>query len=460
MIDWTDTTARFGYNNIPSARRPKVVCACDKCGKKAIITIRIKSRVIDNQMPWICHSCVKKNESSNISARMKKQWQDADYKKERQEGTKKLLEDEGFRKKHKDSLTKTKSQPTILTQRASASARALWRNDDYRAKTLAAIAASKEKLRAVRDSESYKTAVAKSFAEHRPHSSIQLLLYNILDSLGVQYEREGIATRVGYYSFDCLIYANDKKLLVECQGDYWHELSRVQSRDKAKFTYISSYFPEYEILYIWEHEFYCKDKVIDKIKSRLGISTLNVEFSFSDVKIVCDYPNHDVRNFLDSYHYINRGRNGMNFCAIHKGEMIACAVFNRPLRQTTAQQFRLANEDVFELARFCIHPSYQKKNFASWLISKMLKLVKCKIIVAYSDSTVGHRGTIYKASNFKLHHVVPADYWYVDKSGHVMHKKTLYDRATRMGLKEAAFAEKYGYIKKYGGEKLCFVKYL
>ena len=120
MIDWTDTVARFGYDNIPSARRPKVVCACDKCGKKAIITIRVKSRVIDNQMPWICPSCVKKNESSDISARMKKQWQNIDYKKERQEGTKKLLEDEGFRKKHKEASKvgmQKVDMSTILRQR-------------------------------------------------------------------------------------------------------------------------------------------------------------------------------------------------------------------------------------------------------------------------------------------------------------------------------------------------------
>ena len=82
------------------------------------------------------------------------------------------------------------------------------------------------------------------------------------------------------------------------------------------------------------------------------------------------------------------------------------------------------------------------------------------MVIAYADTTVGYDGGIYKASNFKLHHIVPSDYWYVDTSGYVMHKRTLYGRAKSLKMTEAEFAEKYNYIKKYGGEKLCFIRYL
>jgi len=66
-------------------------------------------------------------------------------------------------------------------------------------------------------------------------------------------------------------------------------------------------------------------------------------------------------------------------------------------------------------------------------------------------------GTAYKASNFKLHHQTEPDYWYVDGDGYVMHKKTLYNRATKLRMTENAFAEQYGYVKKFGGPKLCYV---
>jgi len=82
---------------------------------------------------------------------------------------------------------------------------------------------------------------------------------------------------------------------------------------------------------------------------------------------------------------------------------------------------------VRELSRLCIHPSYHRKNFASWLISRAIKSIDADLIIAYADTTVGHSGTVYKAANFKFHHEVPPDYWYVDQDGYVMHKKTLYE---------------------------------
>jgi hypothetical protein len=462
MIDWQATSDKYGYDILPGCRRPKVICSCDNCGKLAIITIRVKNEVVDNQMPWLCPSCVKKKESAAISARMKQQWENEEYRADRVASTAELLRDPIFKEKHKVSLKRNTHSfsNSPLTQKASESVKALWRDSDYKLKTLSAIAASKDKLRDVKASERYKIAIAKSFAQHRPHSSIQLILYDILDTLNINYEREGPGTRIGYYSFDCLITYGEHKILIECQGDYWHELARVVSRDRAKFTYISEYFPEYEMLYIWEHEFYCKDKVADKLKSRLGINTQDVDFDFSEISLRLNPPTNDVRLFLDSYHYIGKGRGGFCISAEYDGKMIACAVFSSPLRQNTAGQFGLVDGEVRELSRLCIHPSYQKKNFASWFIAKCLKKLSCKIVVAYSDTTVGHVGTIYKASNFQLHHRVAASYWYIDVSGHVMHKKTLYNRALKMGLKENEFADKYGYIKKYGGEKLCFVRYL
>lgn len=55
---------------------------------------------------------------------------------------------------------------------------------------------------------------------------------------------------------------------------------------------------------------------------------------------------------------------------------------------------------------------------------------------------------------------MPADYWYLSIDGWVMHKKTLYDHAIKMGMKEADFASQHGYNKVFGKEKLRFVKEL
>ena len=47
--------------------------------------------------------------------------------------------------------------------------------------------------------------------------------------------------------------------------------------------------------------------------------------------------------------------------------------------------------------------------------------------------------------------------WYVDEDGYVMHKKTLYQRAVKMKMKEREFAEEHKYRKVWGGKKLRFV---
>ena len=118
-----------------------------------------------------------------------------------------------------------------------------------------------------------------------------------------------------------------------------------------------------------------------------------------------------------------------------------------------------------EVSRFCIHPIYQKKNFASWLLAKSLKLIqqfnpKLKAVIAYSDKTVGHSGTIYKASGFRQDRVVPPDYWYVDQEGWVIHKRTLYGRAVKMSQTENVYAAQQNYRRIYGSEKLRFVHFL
>ena len=344
----------------------------------------------------------------------------------------------------------------------SATVQALWCNKVYRDRVMAAHSSpeARKKMsissRAAWQNLLYRDRQAIIRASQLVHtSSIQTMLYQYLDGLGVEYYKEGEQTRIGFYVFDCVIPNGAKKLLIECQGDYWHTLPKHERNDNSKFTYINRYFPEHEIMYVWEHEFYCKDRVLDRLKLKLNISIETKLFEFTD--LVIDQAKFcDVKEFLDLYHYLGKDRGGKAIGAYHNGELIACIVFSPPLRQNTANQFGLVSGEVRELSRLCIHPSYHKKNFASWFIKRALKLINYRLVVAYADSTVGHTGTVYKASNFELHHTVPADYWYVDTEGYVMHKRTLYGKAIKMSITESEFASKFGYIKKYGGGKLCY----
>lgn len=410
-----------------SHKKPKrVEVICKYCGKKYFLNRRYANRRGDRP----CQSCA-----------MYMKWNNEDYRKYLSNvvsiNNKKLWEDNEYR----DNVTKSNSDTwSNRLEYLSERAKKLWSDPEYKERVLAGMAKPDSKR---------KLALSIARQSCSQERTLQNQLYSYLDSLGVNYYREGTETTIGYYTFDCLI-PGDKSLLIECQGDYWHSLPDRQRIDRSKFTYIDRYFPEYEIMYIWEHEFYAKDRVLDRLKLKLGIDIDRVDFKFSDVDIrECDPKN--LKSFLDAYHYIGKGRGGKTYGAYLGDVLIGCCVFSPPVRQNLWY-------DV-ELSRFCIHPSYHKKNFASWLISKSIKKANLnKLLVAYADSTIGHIGTIYKASGFVYNSKIPPDYWYVDQDGYVMHKKTLYRHARSLRLTEREFAEKNGYIRKYGGPKYCYVR--
>jgi hypothetical protein len=334
----------------------------------------------------------------------------------------------------------------------SARARSQWNDPVYRARGVAqGVACWKDPLfvakqRAARSTEQFKARMAEINASQPRISSLQTMLYDLLDSLNVEYFREGPDTKIGPWNFDCAVRYKGGLLFIECQGEYWHSFPPSQARDKAKFSYIEKYFPQHEVMYLFEHEFHQKDRVLDRLKLKLGIEVSTEEFSPKDV-VVGAAETAEVQAFLTSYHYIGKGRGGNSFGAFYNNKLIGVCVFSPPLR---------GNSKFIELSRLCIHPSFHKKNFASWFVSRCLRKIT-QDVIAFADTTVGHKGTVYKAANFKLSHEVPADYWYVDSSGWVMHKLTLYKRAVKMAMKEREYAEKHGFNKVWGGKKLAYV---
>ncbi len=305
--------------------------------------------------------------------------------------------------------------------------------------------------------DQYKEKLTKTLAENRNPTNIELSLYNILESLGVIFFKESANTCFGHWSFDCLVPKQGnmyKNLLIECQGDYWHELAKKQVRDRQKFTFIEKYFPDYEIIYVWEHEFAIPLRVADRLRIKLCKNIEHEKFNFADC-VIRECTKAEIKEFLDAYHYIGGRRSGICVGCYLNGKLIAAAMFSKPVRQNID-----FNQPYRELSRLCIHPSYHKKNFASWFLSKTWRYVDCNLVISYADTTMGHTGAVYKASGFQFLYEVRQDYWYVDDGNRVVNKKTVYDRASKYSMKESEYVEKYNLIRKWGGKKLCFAKYL
>lgn len=450
MIDYQETHKRFGYHK-PKFRKP-VVVICDKCGISTKINYR--ERLRDSNGAYKCPSCV-----------ARERWEDEEYKQktlqsqrtatavtERSEKSKARWIDDNYRNKISRAM-REKWQDQEYAATIAESCKVKWLDSEYRNKI----------TKAMRSDDVMRKILVHPSRSNKV-SNLQSSLYAILDNLGVQYFREydngpdDPECCIGPYSFDCVIPRDHKPdLLIEVQGEYWHSSREAVRRDQAKATYIEN-LSDYELKYLFENDF-CLNKIRQLLLYWLDNKSELVEFEFDDV-IIAEVTKEEYKKLFGAYHYLpNCRRGGVCFGAYIHGNLAAACLFSSIIRQNiTIDGF--GSGSIREISRFCIAPEYQKKCFASWFLSKCLKLISAKVIVAYSDKTFNHDGVIYKACNFICDKIIPPDYIYKCKDGWAMHKKTLYNQAKACHMTEKQYAEKHGFVKCFGREKRRYIYYL
>jgi GNAT superfamily N-acetyltransferase len=273
---------------------------------------------------------------------------------------------------------------------------------------------------------------------------------NRLTTLGISFWSQHA---VGLYTWD--FFLPDFGILIDVDGEYWHSRHDRICKDTAKMTYTQRYFPEYRTVRIEEKNF-LNPAIVDRLLlALLGQlpAPVKIDFDFANVSVDKVGGKGDpvdvYRSFLDSYHYAQCGRPGfVVYGAVLASELIAVCKFNSVTRQGTPAARGLKCHEVLELDRFCIHPSYQKKNFASWFLSRCISRVFSDYsgiaeLVSFADETFGHSGTIYAASNWVyIGHTRPS-YHYMDPLGVAINKKRVYDIASKLKMTEREYADKH-----------------
>ena len=79
---------------------------------------------------------------------------------------------------------------------------------------------------------------------------LQLLILLQLILLILKYDSIFLLKYQYFFSLD--FYLPDLKLVIECNGDYWHNLPDKIKRDKQLKKYVES--TGRKIIFIWEHE--------------------------------------------------------------------------------------------------------------------------------------------------------------------------------------------------------------
>lgn len=138
-----------------------------------------------------------------------------------------------------------------------------------------------------------------------------------------------------------------------------------------------------------------------------------------------------AKEYIRNNHYSHGSHNAPSPCygLFDKGELIGCLMFATPCSENVrASVFGSEYKDsVTELHRLHIL-DVTPKNTESWFIVRCLKLLKqdkpkIKAVISFSDSTQGHEGTIYKATNaYRVGHTGSATF-YIDETGRLRHPR-------------------------------------
>lgn len=324
----------------------------------------------------------------------------------------------------------------------------LWDDVDKRREQSLKIA----KLRQEGRCGSYKGTLDTRFGELYFESSYEAMLIEELEKDQrvvlierdfdlIEYEYNGV---VKFYNPDFRIWLeNGEFFVVETKSQFY----LAQSKEKVKIAAGFGCLMDKFMVVSDESRRINFDKVIE----RIDLLTKPVDFDFDQVELG-ECGESDYLPFYTAFHYLGDSvRRGFCIGGWFRSKLVSCCSFGPVVRKEIADKQDVDVSEIWELTRFCIHPDYHKKNFASWMISRAIKLLmkkkpELKLLVSFADQSHGHIGTIYKACGWVLDGQTGHSYHYA-RNGETMHKKTLYEKAKRDNLREREYAVQHGWVR-------------
>ena len=138
-----------------------------------------------------------------------------------------------------------------------------------------------------------------------------------------------------------------------------------------------------------------------------------------------------AKAYICAHHYSHGCHNGPSPCygLFDSGALIGVLMFATPCSENVrASLFGTEHKDrVVELHRLHIL-DVTPRNAETYFISRCLRLLvkdrpQTRGVISFADSTQGHRGTIYRASNFWRCGTTGAAWFYTDQSGRLRHPR-------------------------------------
>lgn len=242
--------------------------------------------------------------------------------------------------------------------------------------------------------------------------------------------------------------SNGDFIIVEIKSEWYSRKAKERAKIIAGFDRLTDKFM------VVENSF-------GVVNDRIALSLSPINFNFSDIKLrIAD--NNEYDSFYSSFHYMGKtGRRGYTLAAVLFDKIIACVTFSSITRNCSATRLGVSSSSIRELVRFCIHPDFHKPNFGSWFLSRAVNdflknNVDVNVLISFADTTVGHNGSIYLATNWKYDGDTKPSYHYTDGNVNI-HKKTVYNKAVAFGVSERQWAHDNNLVRVREGVKRRFI---
>lgn len=213
------------------------------------------------------------------------------------------------------------------------------------------------------------------------------------------------------------IYIPSRKLAIEYDGLYWHgihdinEDNEINSSKHLKKTE-SCEREGIRLLHIFENEWMnpVKNRVWKSmIKNILGLTKRRIYARNCEIREVSVS---DTVKFLEENHLQPSSKSEIKLGLYYLGELVSVMTFGRP---------RYNKQIDYELIRYCNKIDTSVIGAASKLFNYFIKTYSPQSVISYADRKWS-TGNLYYTLGFRLDHISPPSYFYVESNGTVHHR--------------------------------------
>jgi hypothetical protein len=265
---------------------------------------------------------------------------------------------------------------------------------------------------------------------------------------------------IGPYSFD--FFVPSANLLIECQGDFFHNFKKCGyaglPKDRSKSSYVETN-TNHKLVWIWEHEIHIGrvNHILDSHILRVTDSDLTIDTNKLIFKTVTDK---DAHSFLSQYHFLgNVGMVSACVGAYYNDDLVSVCVFGGVTRQNTilkVNNFSKTNfgpKQLRELRRFCIKPNIHADDLVGFCLNKFIDLLtklspSTKAVVSFSNPSIDDTESMYESLGWTRLSDSAKSYHYLDTvNNKQIHRRVVAGLANDSHMTERQFVDNSKLVK-------------